>query len=259
MVSVSRYCPNASNFVFRLDEHVHKRLLYRGEDTGAPSSGQTTGSQRTSASRSAAGRRRAARLLQGVNGPGVAARPSVRSVARGAERCRVPRRHSDHPIHVSGCERKARNADHRRRRRRRRRRRTGNKRRVLFGNVADQARQLRAVVAGGVGGGPCPDQPGPAIDADMVLVAADRDRDGDPRCPVEAGIRLACFTVQRASFTNVSRPIGVPLANSFCRSFAGLRAQSSGMRPSRSACFSPSVLRCFGAATTGAIPQWSWL
>ena len=57
--------------------------------------------------------------------------------------------------------------------------------------------------------------------------------------PPSTGLALVYFTVQRAS-------------RSFCASFAGFRAQASGMRPSYSARFSSSVLRCFGAATTVA-------
>ena len=57
--------------------------------------------------------------------------------------------------------------------------------------------------------------------------------------PSADGLALVYFTVQRAS-------------RSFWASFAGFAAQASGMRPSFSARFSSSVLRCFGAATTVA-------
>jgi hypothetical protein len=49
-------------------------------------------------------------------------------------------------------------------------------------------------------------------------------------------LALVYFTVQRAP-------------RSFWRSLAGLFVHSAGMRPSLISRFSPSVLRCFGAAT----------
>lgn len=67
--------------------------------------------------------------------------------------------------------------------------------------------------------------------------------------PTGPGFTLPCFTVQRASFA-VGLELIVTCRLPFCRSFAGLRAQSSGMRPSHRARFSSLVLRRFGAAAT---------
>jgi len=57
--------------------------------------------------------------------------------------------------------------------------------------------------------------------------------------PSSLGLALVYLTVQRAS-------------RSFWRSLAGFCAHSAGMRPSLMSRFSPSVLRCFGAATSEA-------
>jgi len=57
--------------------------------------------------------------------------------------------------------------------------------------------------------------------------------------PASSDLALVYLTVQRAS-------------RSFWRSLAGLFAHSGGMRPSLISRFSPSVLRCFGAATIEA-------
>ena len=105
--------------------------------------------------------------------------------------------------------------------------------------LVEQAGQLRAVVAGGVGGGPGADQPVAAVDADMVLVAEHRDGDVDALRAVRRRLGLGVF----------HRPARVAV---LLRQLGGLRAQASGMRPSFSARFSSSVLRCFGAATTVA-------
>lgn len=75
-----------------------------------------------------------------------------------------------------------------------------------------------------------------AVDDDMVLVAEGGDRQIDPLGPVLRRFGFEYLTVQCAS-------------RSFWRSLAGLRFQSSGMRPALISFFSASVLRCFGAAT----------
>src|SRR4051794_30845473 len=61
--------------------------------------------------------------------------------------------------------------------------------------------------------------------------------------PSSLGLALDHFTVQRAS-------------RSFWASLFGCSAQPSGMRPSLSAAFSSSVLRCFGQGTIEASMIW---
>src|SRR5271170_576046 len=61
--------------------------------------------------------------------------------------------------------------------------------------------------------------------------------------PSALGLALVYLTVQRAS-------------RSFWRSLAGFCAHAGGMRPSLMSRFSPSVLRCFGAATIEASIIW---
>src|SRR5271168_4249849 len=90
---------------------------------------------------------------------------------------------------------------------------------------------IGAVVAGGIRRSPFPDQAVGAVDADMVLIAKGGDRQIDALRAVLGPSR------------------------SFWRSLAGLRFQSSGMRPSLMSFFSASVLRCLGAATIVASYQ----
>src|SRR5271170_213902 len=61
--------------------------------------------------------------------------------------------------------------------------------------------------------------------------------------PSALGLALVYLTVQRAS-------------RSFWRSLAGVAAHCGGMRPSLMSRFSPSVLRCLGAATIEASMIW---
>ena len=103
--------------------------------------------------------------------------------------------------------------------------------------LVEQASQLRAVVARGVGRRPGADQPVAAVDADMVLVAEHRDGDLDALRAIRRRLAFEYFTVQRAS--RPSAPACEP-------------QPQPRMRPSFSARFSSSVLRCFGAATTVA-------
>jgi hypothetical protein len=79
----------------------------------------------------------------------------------------------------------------------------------------------------------------PAIDTEMVFIIKGRDREVDARSARFVRFGFGGLTVQRAS-------------RSFWRSLAGLSAQARGMRPSLMSRFSPSGLRCCGAATIKA-------
>ena len=104
----------------------------------------------------------------------------------------------------------------------------------------------------GMRGGPGPDHPTAPIHADVGLVAEHRHRAVYTPDPIRRRPGLGVFhrpaCVIRQCLSDHWRSIDeFPPAR-----FRGLFAQSSGTRPSRSARFSSSVFRCFGAATTVA-------
>ena len=108
----------------------------------------------------------------------------------------------------------------------------------------DQAlAQPGAVMSRCIGRLAATDDPITPVDRDVALVAEDRDGDVDLRLAVRFGLAFENFTVQRAS-------------RSFWRSLAGLSFQSCGISPALMAAFSPSVLRCLGAATSVASTIW---
>src|SRR5690606_12084990 len=93
---------------------------------------------------------------------------------------------------------------------------------------------------GGIRDRPAADEAVPLIDCRVVLVP--EDGNGDVTLVLIAlvvDLGLRDFTVQRAS-------------RSFCRIFAGLSFQASGILPALMSAFSSSVFLCFGAAMTVA-------
>jgi hypothetical protein len=100
--------------------------------------------------------------------------------------------------------------------------------------LVDEVRRLGAVVAGGIGRSPFPDQTVGAVDADMVLVAKGGDRQIDALRAVLGRLAFEYLIVHRPSR---SFWLALPVF------------PSSGMRPSLMSFFSASVLRCLGAAT----------
>ena len=99
----------------------------------------------------------------------------------------------------------------------------------------DQARQLSAIVAGGMTGGPGPDEPVTLVDADMRFVAEDRRGDLGYQFAVRA--LLAPPPLQRPARVTVL--LGQPRR---------LGGPSFGMPPSLTRARSSSVMRWRGAA-----------
>jgi len=104
--------------------------------------------------------------------------------------------------------------------------------------LIDELRQYRAIVTSRIGDGAAADQAVPAVDANVILVPESRDREIDAAHAFLARLGLGIFTVQRAS------------------RLAGFVVHPGGMRPCLISRFSPSVLRCFGAATIEASMIW---